>query len=863
MPPGRGGPFGRDDSQKVRFRKNSNRKLWKWMFSYLKEHKKQFGLYLVLLFVLTTIGAFLPIFNQRIIDEGILGPENPAEAWEKTGILMIQYAILLFVTYIGTGLIDYKMGKMGTTIVANIREDVFKNVQNMSMDYFHKNKTGDIISIATNDVDQLNMIFSGQLAMMIATLFRAILIIFLMFFLNWRLALISLCMFPIMLFLSGILKNKVQKAFMETRKKISSLTQVTEQNISGIKVIQGFGKQKESEEKFQKANWINRQTFMKARKIMAFLIPLLLMVANIFILVLLGLGTLSIKGEIGIFGDTITIGKLSAFSSYLTQLIFPLLMITMFMQMAESALAASDRIYETLNKENSLLDPEKGHPIKNIEGKVSFHDVTFKYSDREIKKEKDYELYDKKEGKAQVKSILKKIPPHVRIKTSDSLKEFKKQYPNQYEEFLTLDPRIKMLMLKISMEEKQEIIGYFQQLDKEHKKNFLQRLPKLIKQIILQKENKQIKQRTVEERLKMLDKMRNFFNTPESFLLVAEELHSRINKNGKINIHDQQFESLETKGKQKPISPKEGELIENEKKLIREKLGTENGFQNIMIQLKRMNRNELLNILGNPHVPQEIFEQFPQDVKNAIHLDQKRMGHKAGPVIKDVSFRIQPGKTAAFVGETGAGKSTIIKLIARFYDVEDGKGKVCIDDIKIKNFKKDDLRKLIGMVPQDNFTFSGTILENLYYGLPEEIPRELNDKVLEISKYLGLHDFIKNKAGKYNMELKEMGKNISVGQRQLICLARVLMTDPKILILDEATSAIDPHTEKIIQDAIDKVRKDRTTIIIAHRLSTIRDADIIFVMDDGKIIEKGSHGELMEMGGTYASLVNIQGTTAS
>jgi ATP-binding cassette subfamily B protein len=211
----------------------------------------------------------------------------------------------------------------------------------------------------------------------------------------------------------------------------------------------------------------------------------------------------------------------------------------------------------------------------------------------------------------------------------------------------------------------------------------------------------------------------------------------------------------------------------------------------------------------------------------------------------------------AIVGETGAGKTTITKLISRFYDVNDGG--ITLDNVDIREISKEDLRNLIGLVPQDAFLFTGTIKENLLYAFENPTP-EVEKRMLEVSKFLGLHNFIEALHKKYDTKLKENASNISIGQRQLIAFARALITDPKVLILDEATSSVDPYTETLIQDALDKAREGRTTIIIAHRLSTIKNADHIIVLSAEKkgIIEQGTHESLLELNGKYKRLLEMQ-----
>ncbi len=221
-------------------------------------------------------------------------------------------------------------------------------------------------------------------------------------------------------------------------------------------------------------------------------------------------------------------------------------------------------------------------------------------------------------------------------------------------------------------------------------------------------------------------------------------------------------------------------------------------------------------------------------------------------IINDFSANIKEGQKIAIVGPTGAGKTTMVKLLMRFYDVNSGE--INIDGHNIKDFKRGELRKMFGMVLQDTWLFGGTVKENIKYGNEEATDGE----VIEAAKAAHVHHFIKTLPKGYNSILNEESSNVSAGQKQLLTIARVILANPKILILDEATSSIDTRTEIQIQKAMDNLMNGRTSFIIAHRLSTIKNADLILVMNHGDIIEQGTHEELLGKNGFYADLYNSQ-----
>ena len=240
-------------------------------------------------------------------------------------------------------------------------------------------------------------------------------------------------------------------------------------------------------------------------------------------------------------------------------------------------------------------------------------------------------------------------------------------------------------------------------------------------------------------------------------------------------------------------------------------------------------------------------------IQGSVQFAHVKFGYNPNKtIINDFSANIQPGQKVAIVGPTGAGKTTMVKLLMRFYDVNEGA--ILIDGYDIRNFSRDELRSIFGMVLQDTWLYNGTIRENIRYGRLDAD----DDEVKAAAKAAQVHHFVRTLPGAYDMVLNEEASNVSQGQKQLLTIARAILSNPKILILDEATSSVDTRTEVLIQKAMDNLMKGRTSFVIAHRLSTIRDADLILCMKDGDIVEQGTHDELMKKNGFYANLYNSQ-----
>ncbi len=513
-------------------------------------------------------------------------------------ILLMTLAI-----YAASALVLFFMGFIMSTITQktcyNLRRDLTAKINRMPVSYFEKRTVGEVLSRITNDIDTLGNGLNQSVTQLFTSIATMIGVAVMMFTINVYMALITICIVPVSLFLLGIIIKKSQKYFKRQQEYLGHINGQVEETYGGHTVVKAFGKEKDVNAVFDKTNNTLFDSAWKSQFMSGMMMPIMMFVGN------LGYVGVVVAGAFLAMGGTVTIGGIQAFIQYVKSFTQPLQQIAQVITMLQSMIAAAERVFEFLDEEEEDQTVKDPAPIENIKGHVEFKHISFGY-------------------------------------------------------------------------------------------------------------------------------------TPEKV------------------------------------------------------------------------------------------------------------------VIKDFNQEVEAGKQIAIVGPTGAGKTTIVKLLMRFYDVNSGE--ILVDGRNVKDYNRGELREAFGMVLQDTWLFKGTIMENIRYGRISATDEE----VYEAAKAAHVHHFIKTLPGGYNMEINEEASNISQGQKQLITIARAILANNPIMILDEATSSVDTRTEHLIQSAMDNLMKGRTSFVIAHRLSTIKNADVIIVMKEGDVVEQGSHDELLAKGGFYAELYNSQ-----
>ena len=563
------------------------------LYEYIKPYSGRFYFLIFLTIAIGVLNPIRPLLVSYAIDDHIA-------VGNYRGLLNI--AIILIILLTSSGIFQYLhtylSGWLGQYIIKDIRIRLYQHLLRMQLKFFDKTPIGRLVTRNVSDVETLSEVFSQGLAALIADVLQLIFILSFMFYLDWKLTLMSLSTFPLLVISTYIFKEKIKKAFNEVRTAVSNLNSFVQEHITGMSIVQMFNSEKREFEKFKEINREHRKANIKSVMYYSVYYPVSEVIQA------LGIGIIVWFGAKGVIQELTTFGDLTAFIMYLNMFFRPIRQIADRYNTLQMGIVSSSRIFDLLDNHDQIPNDGQFAPEK-IDGSVEFKNVWFAYNDE------DY-------------------------------------------------------------------------------------------------------------------------------------------------------------------------------------------------------------------------------------------------VLKDISFEAEKGKTIALVGATGAGKSSVINLLTRFYDIN--RGEILIDDISVKNYELNALRNNIGVVLQDVFLFSNTIEENINLG-NYEISRK---QIYHAAELVGAKSFIDRLPGKLEYNVMERGATLSVGQRQLISFIRAMVYDPKIIVLDEATSSVDSETEEMIQNAIQKMMAGRTSIVIAHRLSTIQNADKILVLDHGEIVEEGNHKQLLNKNGYYSQLHNMQ-----
>ncbi|GAB4306514.1 MAG: hypothetical protein Kow0069_03340 [Promethearchaeota archaeon] len=783
--------------------------------------------YLFLLIFGTVVLSVTPLLTARIIDEGIIARDGGA---------LLRYSLLYMSLMAAMGVGNYVamagMGVLGQSIVYSVRDDVFTRLQEMSMNFFDRNPSGDVLSRATNDVDQLNLLVSGQLVQLISSFASIGLGVTFMFLLNPFLAAIGMVTFPAFILLLRWFQRKVIGAFKETRKKISNVTSRIQENVAGAKVVQAYGQQERALDEFDRANEENYQASFKARRIFATFFPTTRLLSSLITVGVLLVGGLVVLGRVVVANVTVTVGTLAAFIQFLAEFFRPIMMISQIQQVVESAMAASDRVYSLLQAEVELPDPEEPVSLEDVAGAITFEDVSFGY------RFDDGDGGDPHESGARAVDVVEagasKRPGFDPAEMMRRVAAFLSSIPPPHGPFLQGN------LQKVPVEVRRELMASLMGVDPAE-------APPIIDEVLARHgvavPGSGMARRRPELRVGFGEEAVREEGGPE-FPAAA------------MTSNPAMLRAMVSRLK-KALEGSAGAPSAGGGGMDGEVGGPSGG-------MRGPSTRQLLRVLASVRLPPELEEELPAVVREAVEEERVIMERESsvGYVLRHVDHQLDAGKTLAIVGKTGAGKTTWVKLVCRFYDVNEGR--ILVDGVDVRDVKKNELRSLLGLVPQDSFLFTGTIRENLLYGCKDGVDgddqRVWEEKMVSVAKFLGLHNFVETLPDGYDTRLTENASNLSIGQRQLMAFARALIQDPKILILDEATSSVDPYTETLIQDALDRASAGRTTIIIAHRLSTIKNADWIVVLDAEKkgIVEQGTHEQLVALNGAYKRLLDMQ-----
>ena len=568
--------------------------LLKRVLAFAKPYQMQFTIAAIAAVLLSVLGPVRPMLINYAIDNYILIPNNE-KLFDITvlllGLLFLEAFIQFFYIYLSTWI--------GQHVIQDLRAKIFKHILSLKMKYFDNTPIGTLVTRAVSDIETIADIFSQGLLVIIAELLKLVVVVIMMFYTDWRLAIIAMLTIPVLLVATSWFKRNIKASFQDVREQVSRLNTFVQEHIVGMNIVHIFNREQAEYKKFKTINQSHRDAHLRSIFYYAVFFPI------VEVLSAMSIGLIVWYGGQGILsGKDITVGELIAFILFIHMMFRPIRQLADRFNILQMGIVGSERVFKVLDKDEKITDSGKD-TLESMKGDISFKDVDFSYKQDEW-------------------------------------------------------------------------------------------------------------------------------------------------------------------------------------------------------------------------------------------------------VLKGLSFEIKAGKMLALVGRTGAGKTSIISVLNRFYETQ--KGIIAIDGVNIDTIQLSSLRKNIALVQQEVFLFSDSILNNITL-FDTDITRH---KIIEAAKEIGVHRFIETLPNSYDYVVGERGVTLSAGQRQLIVFLRVYVRNPKILILDEATSSIDTATEKLLQNALEKLSKNRTTIVIAHRLSTIVKADKILHLKNGSVLEEGTHEYLLKTGGAYSEMYSLQ-----
>lgn len=572
-----------------------DKQLFKRLMKYTRPYRGVFYFVALAAILLSFFGVARPYLTKVTIDEGIITKDSSELVFYITlmGIALIFEVVFQF-------LFVYYANWLGQMVIRDIRTKLFKHMIAFKKQYYDNSSVGRLVTRAVSDIETIASVFSEGLFMIVSDLLKMSVVLMVMFYQSWRLTLLVLIVMPFILYATRVFQRKMKSAFEDVRNQVANLNSFVQEHITGMKIVQIFGREKIEQKRFEKINDGHRKAWIKTVWYNSFYFPIADIASSFTIGLVVWYGGMNVMGV-----NDLSFGVIVMFLQLIAILFRPLRQLANQFNTMQMGLVSAKRVFKILDTESQI--PDEGEiEVTDLKGAIEFRDVHFSY-------------------------------------------------------------------------------------------------------------------------------------------------------------------------------------IEGEE------------------------------------------------------------------ILKGISLHVQPGQTIAIVGATGAGKSTIINLLSRFYEIDSGE--ILVDGVNVKDISIASLRSEIAVVLQDVFLFADSILQNITLGNPK-VSRE---EVIESAKKIGVHEFINSLPGGYDYDVKERGVMLSSGQRQLISFLRAYVSHPSILVLDEATSSVDTNSEQLIQQATEKITEGRTSIIIAHRLATIKKADMIIVMEKGKVVEKGTHDDLLKKeAGYYRNLYEVQ-----